>query len=306
MFYTIFRVEKGGKFVNNKKTIMNKLKKIYYFVAAFALATPIMSCSNDNDTVAEEQLTPSQRLSSTPWETTGAKDNQGNAVALTDARVSGFVGFAYFKTDGKFAIYGLNDAIRSMGTWSIDASGKTRTIVSKRPDGTTIFTRDVEILELTKNVFTYRIHTDSSNPAVYFDIIHTKTTHAEPANGQLTLASTPWETTGAKDNQGNNVALDNANVSSYVGYAYFRANGTYAIYGLNNVLRNKGDWSISPDGKTRTIVAKNDDGSVIFTRDVQILELNNGKFTYRIIPNSANPNVYYDIIHTPVTHNEPI
>jgi len=286
---------------------MNTLKKVYYVVAAFALATPMVSCSNDDDKgIVEEQLTPSQRLSSTPWETTGAKDNQGKDVDLNDARVNGFVGFAYFKADGNFAIYGLNDVLRSMGTWSVDPLGKTRTITAKNPDGTSIFTRDVEILELTKNVFTYRIHTDATDSSVYFDIIHTKTSHGEPANGQLILASTPWETTGAKDAAGAAIALDDTRVSGLVGYSYFRANGTYAIYGLDDVLRSSGRWSVSADGKTRTITALDGSGNELWSRVVDIIVMNNGEFTYRITPNAATPAVYYDIKHTPVNHNEPV
>ena len=285
---------------------MNRLKKLCYLFTAITLTVTAVSCSNDDDVViVEEQLTPSQILSSTPWETTGAKNNQGQDVALTDPSVAGFVGFAYFNGDGNFAIYGLNDVLRSMGTWSVDPLGKTRTITALRPDGTAIFTRDVEILELNKNVFTYRIHTNAADPSVYFDIIHKKVDHAEPSNGQRTLASTAWETTDALDNTGAHVDLNDASVNGFVGYAYFRAGGQYAIYGLNDVLRNQGDWSISADGKTRTLVARNPDGTVAWTRIVDILELNDGKFTYRVIPNAANPSVYYDIVHEPVDHIEP-
>lgn len=285
---------------------MNRLKKLCYLFAAITLTVTAVSCSNDDDVaIVEEQLTPSQILSSTPWETTGAKNNQGQDVALTDPSVAGFVGFAYFNGDGNFAIYGLNDVLRSMGTWSVDPLGKTRTITALRPDGTAIFTRDVEILELNKNVFTYRIHTNAADPSVYFDIIHKKVDHAEPSNRQRTLASTAWETTDALDNTGAHVDLNDASVNGFVGYAYFRAGGQYAIYGLNDVLRNQGDWSISADGKTRTLDAKDANGNIIWTRDVEILELNDGKFTYRIIPNAANPAVYYDIVHEPVDHIEP-
>ncbi|WP_221626657.1 DUF4822 domain-containing protein, partial [Elizabethkingia meningoseptica] len=218
----------------------------------------------------------------TPWETTGAKDKNGNSVALTDASVAGYVGFAYFKADGNFAIYGLNDVLRSRGTWSVDPQGKTRTIASLNPDGTVIFTRDVEILVLNRNEFTYRIRPNSADPSIYYDIIHTRTTHAEPSNGQLTLASTPWETTGAKDKSGNSVALTDASVAGYVGYSYFKANGTFKIYGLNDVLRSQGTWTISPDGKKRTLVGLDNNGNVTFTRVVDILVLNETTFTYRI------------------------
>ena len=278
---------------------MNILKKLCYLSAAVLLSASFVSCSNDDTEIMMEQQTPSQILSSTPWETTGAKDKNGNSVALTDASVSGYVGFAYFKTDGNFAIYNLTDVLRSRGTWSVDPQGKTRTIASLNPDGTTIFTRDVEILVLNRNEFTYRIRPNSSDPSIYYDIIHTKTSHAEPSNGQLTLASTPWETTGAKDKSGNNVALTDSSVAGYVGYSYFKANGSFKIFGLNDVLRSEGTWSISPDGKKRTIT------TATFTRVVDILVLNETTFTYRITPDATNPAVFYDIIHTNVNHKEP-
>ncbi|WP_198425308.1 DUF4822 domain-containing protein [Chryseobacterium panacisoli] len=279
---------------------MNTLKKLCYLSAAVLLSASFVACSSDDNEIIIEQQTPSQVLSSTPWETTGAKDKSGNSVALTDASVAGYVGFAYFKTDGKFAIYNLTDVLRSMGTWSVDAQGKTRTIAALNPDGTTIFTRDVEILVLNKNEFTYRIRPNSSDPSIYYDIIHTRTSHAEPTNGQLTLASTPWETTGAKDKSGNNVALNDASVAGYVGYSYFKANGTFKIFGLNDVLRSEGTWSISPDGKKRTLTTPT------FTRVVDILLLNETTFTYRITPDATNPAVFYDIIHTKVNHKEPL
>lgn len=285
---------------------MNTLKKLCYLSAAVLLSASFVSCSNDDDTeIVVEQQTPSQVLSSTPWETTGAKDKNGNNVALADASVAGYVGFAYFKADGKFAIYSLTDVLRSRGTWSVDPQGKTRTIASLNPDGSTIFTRDVEILVLNKNEFTYRIRPNAADPSIYYDIIHTKTSHAEPNNGQLTLASTPWETTGAKDKSGNSVALNDTGVAGYVGYSYFKANGTFKIFGLNNVLRSQGTWSISPDGKKRTLVGLDNNGNVTFTRVVDILLLNETTFTYRITPDATNPAVFYDIIHSKVSHNEP-
>ena len=284
---------------------MTTLKKLCYLFAAVLLTASFVSCSNNDDEVVIEQQTPSQVLSSTPWETTGAKDRNGNTVALTDASVNGYVGFAYFKNNGSFVIYGLDDILRSRGTWSVDPLGKTRTIAALNPDGSTIFTRDVEILVLNKNEFTYRIRPNAADQSVYYDIIHTRTSHAEPANGQLTLASTPWETTGAKDKDGNNVALTNANVAGYVGYSYFRANGTFKIVSLDDTPRSQGKWSISPDGKKRTLIGLDPAGNVTFTRITEILILNETTFTYRIIPDAANPAVFYDIIHTKVAHKEP-
>lgn len=290
---------------HNKQKIMSILRKICYLFMTFISVTAIVSCSNSNDDIVQEPFTPSQILSSTPWETTDAKDANGQPVNLTDPRVSGFVGFSYFKEDGTFTIYGLNDVLRSRGTWSISSDGKTRSITALNPDGTTIFTRDVEILILNKNEFTYRIHTDPNNAGVYYDIIHTRVNHVEPNLAQLLLASTPWETTGAKDANGQPVNLTDPSVSGFVGFSYFKANGTFTIFGLNDVLRSQGTWSISPDGKTRTITALDSNGNVIFTRDVEILVLDKNEFTYRIYPNANAPTLYYDIIHTPVQHLEP-
>ncbi|WP_228435754.1 DUF4822 domain-containing protein [Chryseobacterium pennipullorum] len=278
---------------------MNTLKTLCYLSAALLLSASFVGCSDHDDEITIGQQTPSQVLSSTPWETTGARDKNGNDVSLTNASVAGYVGFAYFRADGNFAIYGLNDILRSRGKWSVDAQGKTRTISALNPDGTTIFTRDVEILVLNKDEFTYRIHPNTDDPSVYYDIIHTRTSHAEPANGQIILASTPWETTGAKDKNGSTVALADASVAGYVGYSYFKANGTFRIFGLNDVLRSEGTWSISPDGKKRTLVTPT------FTRVVDILVLNETTFTYRITPDSSNPSEFYDIIHTKAAHHEP-
>lgn len=108
-----------------------------------------------------------------------------------------------------------------------------------------------------------------------------------------------------KNASGQNVALTDASVSGFVGYSYFNANGTFKIYSLADALRSKGDWNISADGKTRTIIAKNDAGEVLFTRVVDILVLTRSEFTYRIYPNANDKSVYYDIIHTPTTHKEP-
>jgi Domain of unknown function (DUF4822) len=62
---------------------------------------------------------------------------------------------------------------------------------------------------------------------------------------------------------------------------------------------------VSPDGKTRTIVAKDDAGKEKFRRDVDILVLTDQEFTYRVHPDAANQAVYFDIIHTPTDHPEP-
>ncbi|MGN6435667.1 MAG: DUF4822 domain-containing protein [Agriterribacter sp.] len=141
--------------------------------------TLFIGCSKDNDEPQKTQ-TPGEILASVSWETTNAKNNKGEDVALTDANVSNFVGFAYFKADGTFAMYNLDDSPKMHGDWTVSADGKTRTIVAKDNAGATLFTRVVEITVLTKNEFTYRIYPNNDDKSVYFDIIHTPTTHPEP------------------------------------------------------------------------------------------------------------------------------
>lgn len=138
-----------------------------------------IGCSK-NDDAPQPAATPGEVLSSVSWETTDAKDNKGAHVDLTDANVSNFVGFAYFKADGTFTMYNLDDSPKMHGDWTVSADGKTRTIVARDNAGAILFTRVVEITVLTRSEFTYRIYPDSNNKSVYFDIIHTPTTHKEP------------------------------------------------------------------------------------------------------------------------------
>jgi len=166
--------------VVSKKQNMNILKKITTSIFVLLVGLTLFSCNNDDDSTITKQLTPSETLSFTPWETTNALNNKGQNVALTDPNVSNFVGFAYFKKDGTFTMYNLNDTPKMKGDWSVSEDGKTRTIVAKNDAGEVLFTRVVDITVLTKQEFTYRIYPSNDDKSVYFDIVHTPTTHKEP------------------------------------------------------------------------------------------------------------------------------
>ncbi|WP_198677442.1 DUF4822 domain-containing protein, partial [Leucobacter luti] len=155
--------------------------------------------------------------------------------------------------------------------------------------------------------FTYRVIPDASVPDVYYDIIHTPTTHQEPGtvSPAAVLAATPWETTGAIDQDGAPVALDHPAVANFVGWAYYNPTGTFTMYNLDDTPKMQGDWEVAADGSTRTITARDADGAPLFTRVVPITVLTADEFTYRVIPDASVPDVYYDIIHTPTTHQEP-
>ncbi|MFB6454731.1 DUF4822 domain-containing protein [Chitinophaga sp. Hz27] len=158
---------------------MMNLKKVTAVLLLAVCSTFLFSCSKDKDN-EPKQLTPSETLASVSWETTNAKNNKGENVALGDANVANFVGFAYFKADGTFTMYNLDDSPKMHGDWSVPADGKTRTVIAKDADGKVLFTRVVDITVLTKQEFTYRIYPNANDKTIYFDIIHTPTTHAEP------------------------------------------------------------------------------------------------------------------------------
>ena len=46
-------------------------------------------------------------------------------------------------------------------------------------------------------------------------------------------------------------ALDNPAVASFVGWAYFKADGTYTMYNLDDSPKLHGDWTVAADGSTR-------------------------------------------------------
>jgi hypothetical protein len=119
------------------------------------------------------------------------------------------------------------------------------------------------------------------------------------------LASTPWKTTSAVDQDGNRVALDNPAVSNFVGWAYFDADGTYTMYNLDDSPKLHGDWTVTPDGSERWINSKDASGKVLFERTVPIVKLDKHTFTYRVFPNAGDTSTYYDIVHTKTNHVEP-
>lgn len=119
------------------------------------------------------------------------------------------------------------------------------------------------------------------------------------------LSSTAWETTRALDANGDDVELNDRNVSNFVGNAYFHCDGTFNMYNLDDSAKMQGDWSVSDVGKTRTIVAKDDAGKVQFARASDIVTLTADEFTYRVFPDPEKTDVYFDIVHTPTDHSEP-
>lgn len=119
------------------------------------------------------------------------------------------------------------------------------------------------------------------------------------------LASTAWETTGAVDQDGKDVPLEDEDVATFIGWAYFDADGTFTMYNLDDTPKMQGDWTVTEDGTTRHIVAKDEAGEVMFERDSDIVTLAEDEFTYRVFPDENDTSVYVDIVHTPTDHAEP-
>ncbi|MEQ4986801.1 DUF4822 domain-containing protein [Proteus vulgaris] len=106
-----------------------------------------------------------------------------------------------------------------------------------------------------------------------------------------------WVTTDAIDEKGNKTDADNAQVSNYFGLAEYYPNGTFIMFTPEGKQKMQGDWSMSDDGKIRTLVAKDTEGKTLFTRDVENITIKNDEYTYRIYPNAEDRNTYFDIVH---------
>ena len=106
-----------------------------------------------------------------------------------------------------------------------------------------------------------------------------------------------WKTTIVKvEATGEDVTNLNLGV---VGLASYKMDGTYEIKSMNGVLRNSGNYAITPDGKRRILNATtvyNANGEIIsgatFTRVTDITTINKDKFTYRIsgVASAGGPN----------------
>ena len=253
-------------------------------------------------------------LAATPWRTTGAVDQDGAAVELSDPRAAAFVGDAYFKADGTFAMYELSGAPKMHGLWEMrDVDGQlVRWIRALDDSGATRFERLVDIVCLDGAEFTYRV-ADASNAAQWVDIVHTPMSDPEPgasavdiAGATSALAATPWRTTGAVDQDGAAVVLDDARAAAFVGDAYFEADGTFAMYELSGAPKMHGLWEMRDvDGQlVRWIRALDDSGATRFERIVEIVKLDGAEFTYRVV-DASNPAQWVDIVHTPMSDPEP-
>jgi hypothetical protein len=149
------------------------LKNILIAVILFTSFIGITSCSKE-ETVAIK--TPAELLDAKNWVTTKVTDVATNQVIPnTDAKAVGYVGYAYYDSDGMFFIYTLADVLRISGTWSLTPDGKKRILIFNNATGVQQV-RIVDIKTLTDALFVYRV-TDANGT---FDVEHIPTDHVKP------------------------------------------------------------------------------------------------------------------------------
>lgn len=272
----------------------------------FITTTTIVSCSSDdNAAVVTETKTKAAILSDHDWITTKIVDNKGNNISLDVMPGAMYAGYAYYNPDGTFRIVDFKDGHKMYGLWSLKDNETKRHLVVYNAKNEVAYERTVDLIEVNDKVFTYAIP-DNSNPEIIYYVEHKPVTnHAEPKTPAEILASVDWTTTKVLDitkgvEQGIELDRTVAPAANFSGDAYYvnnngkayfpknkegkYVNGTFQItaYGSKETVRSQGDWYVSLDGKTRTLIARNTDGSVAFERTVTIVELSENKFTYDI------------------------
>lgn len=108
-----------------------------------------------------------------------------------------------------------------------------------------------------------------------------------------------WITTEAIDQKGKIIPNVDQRVSNYFGIADYFSDNTFKMLTLDGKPKAQGEWSISEDGKTRTLIARDADGKILFNRVVENVKVTPEEYTYRIYPDSNNKNEYFDIVHKP-------
>lgn len=122
----------------------------------------------------------------------------------------------------------------------------------------------------------------------------------------VVLSSHNWVTTSVLDQDSLNVDLNNSVANVYVGYAYYKKEGDFRIVALNDNNKMYGQWMLINNDKSRRLNVYNSFNEVSYTRDTEILTLNDSVFTYRIHYNNADKSKYFDVKHVPTNHKEPL
>lgn len=123
--------------------------------------------------------------------------------------------------------------------------------------------------------------------------------------GSEILSKHVWLTTEVTDNNGVKLDLITMPAAMYVGYAYYKPDGTFRIVDLKDQPKMFGTWTLSDNDTKRNLIVYKSDNTEAYRRTVDLVVLNNAVFTYKIA-NGNDASIVYDVEHKPVTnHVEP-
>lgn len=108
-----------------------------------------------------------------------------------------------------------------------------------------------------------------------------------------------WVTTEAIDQSGASVPAADERVAVYFGNAEYFPGGKFNMTTPDGQPKMHGLWSLSEDGKTRTLTVLDDQGRTRFIRTVENVKVEDNEYTYRIYPEEGKTAVYIDIVHHP-------
>ena len=131
----------------NKRYLITLKKSVFSVIFALIISSLFTSCSK-NDPV---QMSKAEILSSTRWRSTVVRDSIGVDVTVAN---QGFMGLATYNKNGTYEFFNLDGTPRGdSGYWALTLDEGKRIINSI----TRNYTRVVDIVELNKNIFTYRV-----------------------------------------------------------------------------------------------------------------------------------------------------
>ncbi len=121
------------------------------FTFAVFATIALASCSKDDAPAPEPQPDGNEILSSTRWITTVVTDSVGKDVTAANM---GFVGLADYLPNGNYVFFNTDGTPRGdEGYYFITPDNSKRILVSR----TRNYTRVVDVVKLTKEIFTYRV-----------------------------------------------------------------------------------------------------------------------------------------------------
>ncbi len=124
--------------------------------------------------------------------------------------------------------------------------------------------------------------------------------------GSEYLSGNIWITTKVTNANGEDVTKTDPMAQNYVGYAYYKPDGVFRIVSLSDAPKMYGKWAVTETDTKRVLDVFNSKNETAYTRTVDITELNDKVFTYKIIPDASTPEKFYIVEHKVDNHKEPL